>query len=104
MPQLRVVSTLTLSTPGFWDMVISWGRVLRTRTPENDQNGPYDQFLSDGKSLLQVGLSVCLSVGRSVRPQNEIQNEIQKATNNICTQKLHIIKPSLRRGALALVV
>ena len=46
MPQLRVVSTLTLSTPGFWDMVISWGRVLRTRTPENDQNGPYDQFFT----------------------------------------------------------
>ena len=82
MPPLRVVSTLTLSTPGFWDMVISWGRVLRTRTPENDQNGPYDQFLSDSKSLLQVGLSVCLSVGQSVCPQNEIQNEIQNKIQN----------------------
>ena len=46
------------------------------------------------RQVASTSRSVCLSVGRSVCPQNEIQ----KATNNICTQKLHIIKPSLRRG------
>ena len=46
------------------------------------------------RQVASTSRSVCLSVGRSVCPQNEIQ----KATNNICTQKLHMIKPSLRRG------
>ena len=73
------------------------GQVLK-RPALGLQCAYFAQSLSDGKSLLQVGLSVCRLVGRSVCPQNEIQNEIQKATNNICTQKLHIIKPSLRRG------
>ena len=50
------------------------------------------------RQVASTSRSVCVSVGRSVCPQNEIQSEIQKTTKNKCTQKLHIIKPSLRRG------
>ena len=36
--------TLTLSTPGYWEVVISPGGVLRTGTSENTQNGPDHHF------------------------------------------------------------
>ena len=39
-----IVIFLTLSTPGYWDVVISRGGVLRTRTPENAQMGPISKY------------------------------------------------------------